>query len=304
MVRMAFRTWLPSAPPGTGERWPSEARRRGGFPRPRKRSFDEHAHDRLHHRRRRAGRLRARQPAERGPGHLGDAARGRRQRLASPDPYARRLRQDDQGHRLLGLVDRAAEAHEGPRLSLHPGQGDRRRLLHQRADLHARQRPRLRRLGEGRGSVRLGLSRRAALLQARREQRALRQRFSRRQRPARRLQPGSAAADLRGLFPRRPGTRHPLQSGLQRTESGRRRLLPTHAEKRPPFLGLHRLSEADPRQEKSHRPYRRDGDPRRGRKGQGDRRRARCRSRAASRKFSAPIAKSSSAPAPSARQSC
>ena len=30
-------------------------------------------------------------------------------RLASADPHAGRLRQDDQGHRQLGLVDRAAE---------------------------------------------------------------------------------------------------------------------------------------------------------------------------------------------------
>jgi choline dehydrogenase-like flavoprotein len=62
-----------------------------------------------------------------------------RQRLASADPHAGRLRQDDQGHRLLGLVDGAAEAHEGPHLLVHAGQGDRRRLLDQRADLHARQ---------------------------------------------------------------------------------------------------------------------------------------------------------------------
>ena len=39
----------------------------------------------------------------------------------------------------LGLVDRAAEAHEGPRAALHAGQGDRRRLVDQRAALHARQ---------------------------------------------------------------------------------------------------------------------------------------------------------------------
>ena len=181
------------------------------------------------------------------PVEFGAAARGRRQGLASADPHAGRLRQDDQGHRLLGLVDRAAEAHEGPRLLVHAGQGDRRRLLDQRPDLHARQCPRLRRLGEGGRPRRLGLSRRAALFQARREQPALRQRLSRRSGPARRLQPDLAAADLRGLFPRRPGDGHSLQSRLQRRQPGRRRLLPADAEERPPLLGLGRLSEADPR---------------------------------------------------------
>ena len=67
---------------------------------------------RLHHHRRRAGRLRAGQPAERRPRRQGAAARGRRLRLAPVLPHAGRLRQDDQGHRQLGLVDRAAEAPE------------------------------------------------------------------------------------------------------------------------------------------------------------------------------------------------
>ena len=162
-------------------------------------------------------------------------------------PHAGGLRQDDQGHRLLGLVDRAAEAHEGPRLLVHAGQGDRRRLVHQRADLHARQCPRLRCLGKGRGPRRLGLSRRAALFQARREQPALRQRLSWRPGPARRLEPDLAAADLRGLFPRRPGDGHSLQSGFQRRQPGRRRLLSADAEGRPALLRLGRLSQADPR---------------------------------------------------------
>ena len=67
------------------------------------------------------------------------AAGGGRDGPAPLFPHARRLRQDDQGHRQLGLVDRAAEAHEGPRVLVHAGQGDRRRLDDQRPDLHARQ---------------------------------------------------------------------------------------------------------------------------------------------------------------------
>ena len=55
------------------------------------------------------------------------------------------------------------------RVLVHAGQGDRRRLLHQRADLYARQCARLRRMGAGR-LRRLELSRSAALLQARRGQ--------------------------------------------------------------------------------------------------------------------------------------
>ena len=49
-------------------------------------------------------------------------------------------------------------------LGLHPGQGDRRRVLDQRTDLHARHRGRLRRMGAQRGRNRLVLPRRAAVL--------------------------------------------------------------------------------------------------------------------------------------------
>ena len=126
-------------------------------------------------------------------------------RLAPVLPHARRLRQDDQGHRQLGLVDRAAEAPERPGALVHPGQGDRRRLLDQRPDLRPRQRRRLRRLGPRGGLHRLELSRGPALLQAGRGQSALRRRVSRLWRPARRVRAGQPAADQRGLPARRPG---------------------------------------------------------------------------------------------------
>ena len=181
-----------------------------------------------------------------------------RRRLASADPHAGRLRQDDQGHRLLGLVDRAAEAHEGPRLLVHAGQGDRRRLLHQRPDLHARQRPRLRRLGQGGGLRRLGLSRRAALFQARRRTTSAtpttitamagRSAFPIRSRRCRSARPISA-----------PGRRWAFRSipiSTAQAQEGRR-LLPADAEECAPLLGLGRLSQADPRPQEPDRPDRR-----------------------------------------------
>ena len=224
-------------------------------------------HDRLHHRWRRAGRLRSRQPAFGRPGQFRAFTGGRRQGLASADPHAGGLRQDDQGHRFLGLVDRAAEAHEGPCVLVHAGQGGRWRLLDQRADLHARQRPRLRRLGEGGGLRGLGLSRHPALLQTRRKQPAIRQRLPFLWRTARRFQSDCAAADLRGVFPGGPGNGHTVQPGFQRRQPGRRRLLPVDAEGCAPFIRFGRLSEADPRPEEPDRQDRRAGDAGRGRKG-------------------------------------
>ena len=87
------------------------------------------------------------------------------------------------------------------------------------------------------GCAGLGLSRRAALFQARRGQPALRRRLSRLWRAARRVDAGLRAADLRCLHPRRAGARHPVQSRLQRRAAGRRRLLPAHAARRAPLLG-------------------------------------------------------------------
>ena len=101
------------------------------------------SHVRLHHHRRRpAGCVLARRLRD-DPSVKVLLAGGRRARLASLHPHARRLRQDDQGHRELGLVDRAAEASRRPRALVHASEGARRRLLDQRADLHARQRARL-----------------------------------------------------------------------------------------------------------------------------------------------------------------
>ena len=195
-------------------------------------------------------------------------------------PHARRLRQDDQGHRQLGLVDRAAEASERPGALVHPGQGDRRRLLDQRPGLRPRQCRRLRRLGRRGGLHRLELPRGPALLQAGRGQSALRRRVSRLWRPARRVRAGQPAADQRGLPARGAGIRHPLQSRLQRREAGGRRPLPGHGPQRAPLLGRRRLPQADPPPAEPDRQDRRPGHARRRRGRPCGRRRGRRRAAA------------------------
>ena len=76
------------------------------------------------------------------PDAQGSASGGRRRRLEPAVPYARGLRQDDQGRRELGLEHRPAETSQRPRYLVHAGQGHRRRLVDQRPALHARQRAR------------------------------------------------------------------------------------------------------------------------------------------------------------------
>jgi choline dehydrogenase-like flavoprotein len=102
-----------------------------------------------------------------------------------------RLREDDQGHRRVGLVDGAATAHEEPRAALHAGQGDRRRLVDQRADLHRGAAADYDDWEREEGATGLVVPRRAAVLQAGGEQRTLRQRVPRLRRPAGRVEPVS-----------------------------------------------------------------------------------------------------------------
>ena len=112
---------------------------------------------RLHHHGRRTGRLRSGQPPlGRSRCHRA-AARGGWRRPQRPLSLAGRFRQNDQGDRQLGLVDRAAETHERPGAVVHPGQGARRRLDHQRANLYTRQSAGLRRLAGRGGLHRLGV---------------------------------------------------------------------------------------------------------------------------------------------------
>ena len=92
-----------------------------------------------------------------------------------------------QGRLQLGLLDRAGAQPRRPPALVAARQGPGRLVLDQRHDLHPRPRPRLRPVAPD-GPDRLGLCRRAALLQARRELRGRRRRLARRRGAAARLQ--------------------------------------------------------------------------------------------------------------------
>ena len=93
------------------------------------------------------------------------AARGRRQGQLPLDPHPRRLPlPDGQPARRLVLQDRRRAGPQRPQPQLSARQGARRLLVHQRHDLHARPGARLRSVAPD-GQPRLGLGRRAALLQ-------------------------------------------------------------------------------------------------------------------------------------------
>ena len=121
---------------------------------------------RLHHRRGRYGRVRARQPAVGRSRRQRAAARGGRQGRLLLDRHPRRLslhhRQPPHG---LVLPDRTRPGTQRPHHRLRPRPGPRRLLVHQRDDLHAGAEERLRPLGVAR-QPRLGLGRRAAGVQA------------------------------------------------------------------------------------------------------------------------------------------
>jgi choline dehydrogenase len=100
------------------------------------------------------------------PSTRGAAARGRRQRQLSLDPHPGRLSllHEQPAHRLV-LQDGGRAGAERARAQLSARQGAGRLLVDQRHDLHARPGARLRPLAPA-GPHRLGLGRRAALLQA------------------------------------------------------------------------------------------------------------------------------------------
>ena len=112
---------------------------------------------RLRHRRRRLRRLRAGQPAVRGPGRQRPAARGRRPRQLSLDPHPDRLSvlHQQSAHRLDVPDARRADAQRTlAAVSARPRAG--RQLVDQRHDLHARPARGLRRLGAPRSATRAG----------------------------------------------------------------------------------------------------------------------------------------------------
>ena len=97
---------------------------------------------RLHHRRRRFGRLRAGQPAAAKRQAPRAAARGGRQRPELLDPYADRLRQDFYDRRVNWMYKTEPEPGDGrPRHLLAARQGARRLELDQRHGLYPRPAP-------------------------------------------------------------------------------------------------------------------------------------------------------------------
>jgi hypothetical protein len=187
---------------------------------------------RLPHRRRRQRRLGAGQPAQRRPRRLRRPAGSRAGRPQRADPLPGRPGRDGP-HRpgQLVLRDHAPARAERPARLPAPGQGAGRLQLHQRDDLHPRPPQRLRRLGRRR-QPRLGLGRRAALVQAGRGQRPRRRRLARPGRPAARdgpVRPQPAVTPLRrggapGRLAREPG--------LQRRRIRGRRDVPGHPQER------------------------------------------------------------------------
>ena len=134
---------------------------------------------RLHHRRRGLGRLRAGQPSVGRSQKPRAAARGRRPRQLDLVPHPGRLPvRDRQSALRLDVQDRSGAGPQRPRAELSARQGDRRLVVDQRHDLHARPGRRLRPLASARPQ-RLGLGRRAADLQAARASFPRRERASR-----------------------------------------------------------------------------------------------------------------------------
>ena len=137
---------------------------------------------RLHHRRRGLGRLRAGQSSFGGCQEPRAAARSRRPRQLDLVPHSGRLPVRDRQSALgLDVQDRSGARPQRPRAELSARQGDRRLVVDQRHDLHARPGRRLRSLASARPEG-LGLGRRAADLQAARASFPRRRRTSRHRR--------------------------------------------------------------------------------------------------------------------------
>ena len=152
----------------------------------------------LRHHRRGLGRLRAGQPADRGSRNQSLADRGGRARLEPAYSRSGRLLQDARPPDPdLEIPRRARSRHQRPRHRLYAGQGDRRLLVDQRADLYPRPTRGLRPLGAARQS-RLVVGRLPAVLP---QGRAL---GGRRQRGARQ---GRAAVHLEDRTGRRSAQR-------------------------------------------------------------------------------------------------
>ena len=234
------------------------------------------------------------------PDVQGLPARGRAAGQRGQHPYPDGVREAVQDPARLGLLD-GARAVLRPPPDLPAARAHARRLLvDERDDLHPRQPRRLRRVG-GRRRDRLGLRRRAAVLPARRGQRARRVRAPRRRRAAHGLREPLAQRDVAGVRRGREGRGSRREPGLQRPRAGRLRRLPAHAARRAALLGRRglpapRARAAEPAREtrvQAHRIL-----------FEGTRRSASRASAPASRSSTAPGRRCSSAPAPTTRRSC
>ena len=196
---------------------------------------------RLHRRGRRLSRMRAGEPAHRGPGHACPPARGRRPRPESEHQDPGGVRQAVPHQARLGLLHRARAARRRP-VALRPAREKPGRLeLDERDALRPRAAARLRPLG-GAGRRGLGLAGRPALLHEVRGQRARRVGVPRRGRAAAGIEPALAARRSRPPPDRRErGGGHPAKPRLQRSRAGRRVDVPGHPARRPALERRRRL---------------------------------------------------------------
>ncbi len=176
---------------------------------------------RLRDRRRRLGRVRARQPALRGPVGERAAARGRRQGPLAEGQDPGGLPPAVPHQARLGLRDRAGAPRRRARAVCPPGQDARRLELDERDALRQGAPARLRRLG-GTGRTGMGLPRRPSLFHPCRGQRARRLGVPRRRRAAARLRAALAANAEPAAAGRQRGGGDPPHRRLQRPRAGRR----------------------------------------------------------------------------------
>ena len=199
---------------------------------------------RLHRRRRRFGRLRAGQPADRGWQDHRPAARSRRQGSRSVDPHTRRLlpqHLQPQG-RLEFRIGTGARIQQPPHTAA-ARQGARRLLVDQRPDLHPRPEAGLRPVAPT-WQHRVVLRRRAAVFPQVGGPGARRERVPRQGRPARGVRSAHRSSAARCVRGGREAGGLSVQSGLQRRRTGRRRPAAAYRAQSQALLHRGRLFEA------------------------------------------------------------
>ncbi len=218
---------------------------------------------RLHHRRRGFGRVRARQSPVRRPEEPRAAARSRRRRQLDLVPHSGRLPvRDRQSALRLDVQDRARAGAERTRAQLSARQGARRLVGDQRHDLHARAGGRLRSLAPARPD-RLGLGRRAAVLQEADRPLPRRERASRHRRRMAHRGAARAVGAARCVPQGGGGIRHQADRRLQSRRQRGLVLFPRQPAARAALVGGARIPEA---RDEPAEPAGRDRMPRRARR--------------------------------------